>query len=304
VGGWPSSPQPCIPGVLRTLRRRPCRRSRFCNDLLQRQERLIHTAEVNHEPVGHDDLRLLAFANYGHYTSMQVRQRAVRGLDLHLDRLRSNATAMFGRAPSAGRLVAALQHAVTTAEPCSVRVTLFSRDLDAVSVNEPVEPEVLVTVTAPAEAQHTPFRALPVPYERETPQIKHLATYGLLRQVRAARLAGYDDALFVDRAGMLSEGSTWNLCLYDGERWLWPQADVLTGITMVLLRKAMQEGGVPTESRPIRASDLTGFTAAFATNSVSAARPLAAIGENAFPHGPSVQAFFEALHESSAWQPI
>ena len=70
--------------------------------------------------------------------------------------------------------------------------------------------------------------------------LKLLATYGLLRHVREARVAGYDDALFVDRAGMLSEGSTWNLCMYDGEQWLWPDANVLTGITMLLLRRAMQ----------------------------------------------------------------
>lgn len=259
---------------------------------------------MNHDPVGHDDLRLLAFANYGHYTSMQVRQAAVRGLDLHLSRLNSNALAMFGQAPSVGRLEAALRHAVTTEGPCSVRVTLFSRDLQAVSLGEPVEPDVLVTVADPGDSQNAPFRALPIFYERETPEIKHLATYGLLRHVRTARLAGYDDALFVDRAGMLSEGSTWNLCLYDGERWLWPEAEVLAGITMALLRQAMQEEGVPTESRPIPASDLRDFRAAFATNSVSAARPLAAIGENNVLPLPSAQAFLQDLYESIAWQPI
>ena len=158
------------------------------------QECSIFVAEVNHEPVGQDDLRLLAFGNYGHYTSMQVRQRAVRGLDLHLSRLSSNAIAMFGQAPSAGRVQAALRHAVSTEDACSVRVTLFSRDLNAVSLGESVEPEIMVTVTAPAEAQHDAFRVLPVTYEREMPHIKHLATYGLFRRVRQARLAGYDDA--------------------------------------------------------------------------------------------------------------
>ena len=43
--------------------------------------------EVNGAPVTPADLELLAFSNYGHYTSMQVRQHAVRGLDLHLSRL-------------------------------------------------------------------------------------------------------------------------------------------------------------------------------------------------------------------------
>lgn len=212
--------------------------------------------------------------------------------------------AMFGRAPAAGQLEAALRNAVTMEEPCSVRVTLFSRDLKAVSHGQPVEPDVMVTVTASADAQHTPFRALSVRYERETPQIKHLATYGLLRHVRMARMAGYDDAAFVDRGGMLSEGSTWNLCLYDGERWLWPQAEVLTGVTMELLRAAMVEEGIPTGQLAIRANDLTGFRAAFATNSVSPARPLAAIGVNTFAPLATSQALLKDLYDSIAWQSI
>jgi len=78
----------------------------------------------------------------------------------------------------------------------------------------------------------------------------------------------------------------------------------LASITMALLRQAMQEGGVPTESRPIPASDLSEFHAAFATNSVSPARPLAAIGEHTVLQVPSAQALLLDLYESIAWQPI
>ncbi|KPC69042.1 branched-chain amino acid aminotransferase, partial [Streptomyces sp. NRRL WC-3753] len=45
-----------------------------------------------------DDLAPLAFAGYAHFTAMQVRGGRVRGLDLHLERLRSASLELFGRA--------------------------------------------------------------------------------------------------------------------------------------------------------------------------------------------------------------
>jgi branched-subunit amino acid aminotransferase/4-amino-4-deoxychorismate lyase len=259
---------------------------------------------VNHEAISRDDLQLLAFGNYGHYTSMQVRGRATRGLDLHLDRLDSNAIDLFGRAPATGAVVAALRHAVATRENCSVRVTIFSRDVAAVGEGTPVEPDVMVTVTAPAEQQHDPFRVLPVEYMRETPQVKHLATYGLLRQRRAARIAGYDDAIFLDNRGMLSEGSTWNLCLHDGDQWVWPEAPGLLGVTMQLLQGAMRQAGLPSETRQIPLESLAEFRSAFATNSVSPGRRLAAIGEHLFQVNNVSASVLRDLYESVPYQPL
>jgi branched-subunit amino acid aminotransferase/4-amino-4-deoxychorismate lyase len=42
-------------------------------------------------------LQELAFAGYGHFTSMQVRGHQVRGLDLHLERLARDSLELFGR---------------------------------------------------------------------------------------------------------------------------------------------------------------------------------------------------------------
>src|SRR5690606_41633283 len=53
-------------------------------------------------------------------------------------------------------------------------------------------------------------------YAREAPHLKHVATMGLLRARRRARLAGYDDALFTDEAGRISEGSLWNIGFIEG----------------------------------------------------------------------------------------
>ena len=50
----------------------------------------------------------------------------------------------------------------------------------------------------------------------------------------------------------------------------------IRGVTMQLLQTAMSEAGVPVASEPVLTTDLGRFMAAFATNSVTAARPLTA----------------------------
>jgi branched-subunit amino acid aminotransferase/4-amino-4-deoxychorismate lyase len=159
-------------------------------------------------------------------------------------------------------------------------------------------------VTSPVDADHAALRVLPLPYQREMPQVKHLATYGLLRHVRAARIAGYDDALFIDAAGNVAEGSTWNVCLHDRDQWLWPDAAVLEGVTMQLLRTALFEAGLAVATASVPASTLSGFHAAFATNSVTAARPISALGPHNLSPSPQHKRVLDELYEALPAQPV
>ncbi|MGW5443454.1 hypothetical protein [Streptomyces asiaticus] len=52
--------------------------------------------EINGSPATADTLRLPALTSYGHFTAMQIRDARVRGLDLHLERLRSATRELFG----------------------------------------------------------------------------------------------------------------------------------------------------------------------------------------------------------------
>jgi branched-subunit amino acid aminotransferase/4-amino-4-deoxychorismate lyase len=53
----------------------------------------MQIVEIDGEPASPQDLHRVAVMNYGHFTSMQVRQGRVPGFKLHLDRL-----AIFGPA--------------------------------------------------------------------------------------------------------------------------------------------------------------------------------------------------------------
>jgi hypothetical protein len=50
-----------------------------------------------------EQLRAAALDSYGHFTAMQVRNRRVRGLDLHMARLDSANRELFGSLPGLRR---------------------------------------------------------------------------------------------------------------------------------------------------------------------------------------------------------
>lgn len=74
---------------------------------------------------------------------------------------------------------------------------------------------------------------------------------------------GFDDVLFVTADGDVSEGSTWNLAVHDGERLLWPQAPALRGTAEALLKRHWPDAQL---TRPLALAELGSVKAAFACN--------------------------------------
>lgn len=94
-----------------------------------------------------------------------------------------------------------------------------------------------------------------------------MATLPLIDLGRRARAAGFDDALFVDRRGVILEGTIWNLGLYDGESVTWPEAPMLVGVTMQLVQKGLEETGVSQRRQVIRKDELGRYRSGFVTYS-------------------------------------
>ena len=91
----------------------------------------------------------MAVMNYGHFTSMQVRDGRVRGFELHLDRLASSSGVLFGHAVERERVRGLIRHALATRASASVRVNLFAASGDLSDPLTPVLPSVMVTVSDP-----------------------------------------------------------------------------------------------------------------------------------------------------------
>lgn len=242
--------------------------------------------QIDGRPASAADLGHFALSNYGAFTSMQVEDGGVRGLDLHLARLETEALELFGVAVPEALLHERMRQ-VLDRRPgrFSLRVNLFS---DAISLRAPdavVQPRVLTTLSPPASPLTQPLRLQTQVYAREVPHLKHAATFGLTRARRQAVLAGFDDALFVDADGRISEGSIWNIGFVRGDRLVWPDAPMLAGTGQVLLLRGMTELGLNSEARAVYLSDLADFDAAFICNSATPACAVAAI--DGHPFGPA-----------------
>lgn len=265
------------------------------------------TAEmrIDGRPAGADDLGHFVLSNYGAFTSLQVEDGGARGLDLHLARLAAEAVELFGVAAPEATLRERMRQALDgRTGRFSLRVNLFS---DAVSLRAPdalVQPRVLTTLSPPAAPLTRPLRLQTQVHGREVPHLKHTATFGLTRARRRAAQAGFDDALFVDAEGRISEGSIWNIGFARGDTVVWPEAPMLAGTGQGLLQRGLADVGLTRETRRIALSDLAGFDAAFICNSATPACAVAAIDDHRFGEAGRLIARLDEAWRSNPCQAI
>lgn len=256
--------------------------------------------EINGAPASVDAVHRAATWNYGHFTSMQVRRHAVPGLALHLRRLREASAVLFpdATAPSDHTIVDLIEHALREEQDASVRVTILPA-LPMPSI------DVMVSVSDPVpDTARAPLRVMTVPYERELPGLKHMATMGLTYHCLQARSAGFDDALFTGRDGYLREGSVWNIAFWDGDRVIWPEAPMLAGITMRMLRLGLKKLGIPDEERRLTNRSLSAMKAAAATNSHCPAQPIAAVDETELPEHAALTTLLRRAWQEAPWDSL
>ncbi len=256
--------------------------------------------ELDGEPLDRIDPGLLRATSYAHFTSMQVRGGRVRGLPFHVERLDRSSVELFGHGVPAERWRSYVRSALERAgvADASVRITAFTRDRAKVDL----APELLVTVSEPIEPTGQPPRLLAIEHERPVPHLKHTGTFSLSYYGCVAKLAGHDDALFYDRAGHVSEASIWNVCFAQAGRIIWPEASVLPGITLQVLQAGLAATGTPSETRPVPLDELGDFDAAYLTNSIDPALPIAAIttptGTTSYQPDPTSTALIEKAYEA------
>lgn len=265
---------------------------------------VAHDLRVDGEPASLADLTHQAVLNYGAYTSFRVEDGGVRGLDLHLARLDASAVELFGEAVGEARLRALMRDAVGAREACWLRVSLFSPEL---SMREPTwrgRPKVMIGAFDPPPPLADGARLQLQTYAREAAHLKHAATFGLMRARRSAREAGFDDALFTDEQGRVSEGSLWNIGFTVDDEVVWPRAPMLAGVAQALLQRGMEGVGLSQRAEPVHVGDLAKFDGAFLCNSATPACAVAAIGERAFATSPVLIDRLRAAWASNPVQPI
>ncbi|MFG1675254.1 aminotransferase class IV family protein [Micromonospora sp. NPDC049282] len=248
----------------------------------------------NGRPATVDDLAPLAFAGNAHFTAMQVRGGRVRGLDLHLARLREASHELFGAALPDDRVRTALRVAINAGPPdVTLTATIYSgADED--------EPDLLVRTRAAASPPAGPLALAAYEYERFLPAVKHVGELAKSHLARQAIRDGFDDAAFVDRTGRLTEATIWNLAFFDGDSVVWPEAPMLAGTTMGVLRRQLTQLGVSQRTHPITLDDLPDHAGAAVMNSWTPGVGVSRIGSATLPDAP---AFLATLHRAYRAEP-
>lgn len=256
------------------------------------------------------DLVALAMRNHGHFTTMQVRDGAVRGLDLHLARLRDATRELFDVALEDGRVLGGLRQALDMAGSgdCTARVSVCAREFErAAQASQPLaagDLDVIVALTPPMVPAPEPMRAASFEHERALPHVKHVGTFAQFHFARQARGRGFDDVLFVDAHGRISEGTVWNVGFLDGQGVVtWPEAPALRGTCERLLQGGLESLGFPQVRRPVSLRELPGFRAAFACNS-RGVRAIGAVDEVVFAPDPALADLLGQALAAQPWQPI
>lgn len=234
--------------------------------------------------------------NYGHFTSMQVRGHGVKGLDLHLARLRSASNQLHDSELDVQRVRGYLKAALAGTENASARVDVFP---GAAEVDE----HVMVTISEPEPVPPGPLTLKPVAYQRPVAHIKHAGGFAQIFHQRQARKAGFDDALLVADNGEVSETAIANLGFIRGGEIIWPAADVLHGITWQLVDRILADRGTTASRRPVRLSEIADFEAVFTANS-HGITPVSRIGDVEIPLGNETVQMIASLYEAEPFQPI
>ena len=262
-------------------------------------------ATLNGAAVDEMAWRSIALTNYGHFTSLLVRDGAVQGLDLHLQRLADATRELFGTPHDLVRTQEWMREAVGQGDKWqSMRVTVFSQTFNRERPADACGADVLI---AAAPAQPTDTAAISVAtarYQRDAPQFKHVGTFGLFQQKLLAQRHGYDDVLFIDRNASVSEGSIWNIGFFDDEGVVWPEAEMLDGVSQRLLRCGLAECGIESRQRRIELTELGNFRGAFFTNSRRAVVPIQRIDEIDYAVDPRDVALLQRALATQPWQPL
>jgi branched-subunit amino acid aminotransferase/4-amino-4-deoxychorismate lyase len=228
---------------------------------------------------------------------MQVRQRAVRGLALHMRRLDAATRELYGTGLDEDRVRRCIRHALDDGiSDATVRVTVFQADSGR-------EPSVLVSVAAPLTASDLPQRLEPVAYQRPLAHLKHTGTFAQIHYGLLAERKGFDDALLTSDDGTVLETTAANIGCYKDQAIIWPEAPMLPGITMQLLERSLPDSGLASRRAIIRLSDLTCFRAVFLTNSLGIS-PVGQVGEHLLPGDANLMRTLADSYQGIPWDAI
>jgi branched-subunit amino acid aminotransferase/4-amino-4-deoxychorismate lyase len=221
-------------------------------------------------------------------------------LDRHLARLREGCQVLrLTGIPGDAELeeaIASLYRENVGSGDAYVRITVTGGLFDGTrTLARPFPPNVFVVVTPfegyPPELYRRGLRVtISATRRNESSPLSRIKTTNYLDSLYArqeAREREYDDAVFLNTAGYLAEGSTSNLFLARGERLCTPRVDcgILPGITREAVLELCEKLGVATEEGFYSPDELLSASEAFLTMSTGEVVPIAEVDDSPLGSG-------------------
>jgi branched-subunit amino acid aminotransferase/4-amino-4-deoxychorismate lyase len=197
-----------------------------------------------------DGRALLERDAWGHFTAMQVRDGRTRGLDLHLARLDAAHRDIYGERLDPDLVRARIRGALGDVRDASVRVYGYWAGL-------------IVVVREPGGLPARPHSMRSQHFQRPLARLKHVGSWAGGHFRDRAIADGYDEGLLVDHTGRISEGTITNVGFWRDGTLVWPDAPMLDGITMLVLRRELR---VPQVEAVVRVADLPSYDGMFLCN--------------------------------------
>lgn len=258
--------------------------------------------ELNGAPISRSDIAALGLVGYGHFTSMRVEQGAVRGLTQHMDRLVRDCRTVFDAELDVDRVRAFVRHAlIDVGSAVVVRVTIFAPVITLGKPGAEADPAVLVTLREATSVPETPLTLRSAVYSRDLPRTKHVGLFGALHQRRLAQRDGFDDVLFTTAEGFIGEIATSNIGVIADGHLVWPDAEVLPGVTMGLLSGTLAEKAIV---KPITLAELSYVDGAVATNAAVGVRAIGRVDDIELPIDHATVERLRAAYESVPVQQV
>lgn len=194
-------------------------------------------------------------------------------LDEHLDRLLEGCSSISLEHPwSKTRLTELTKETFcrTGERNGRIRITITRGvgDLPSYSINS-CKPNLIIFVTPldfPEESTYSRGLSLrSVNYSRVFPEVKNLSFLPSVLGYINAKRAGFDDSVFVNSYGYVSEGTTWNIFLFADQQLITPGDSLLVGVTRNKVIELTKSLGISVEVRSVPLEELYSAQEVFVT---------------------------------------
>lgn len=264
----------------------------------------------------------------GLFETMHAYGSEIFRLEPHLERLTAGAAKLaFSPLPDLGALRRACRETATAGfkagyEETNIRLTVTrGTGPRGPSTRGPFHPTILVAGTPyrrPADAEWKKgATAVWASFRRqEAGVLATLKTLNYLEQILARReadAAGADEALLLNNAGLLCEGSASNLTLVRDGELVAPDprtVGALPGLAQEAIFEVARAEGFRVRFAALCASDLTNAAEAFLSGSMRELTPLVRVGEKEIGGGRPgpvsrrlYAAYLRAVEQETGWQP-